>query len=428
MKIAIVNKSDSTGGAAVVSYRLMEALRRAGADARMVVAEKLTDSPYVTIGASPIRLKIPFVWERLKIFLANGLNKSTLWKIDTGSAGLDLLSDAVVREADVVCLNWVNQGFVSLSGVTELLRAGKRVIWTMHDMWNFTGICHHAGECRGYEGDCGACPLLRGAWCPSLASRVHSAKKKTYGAGKIEFVAVSSWLADRGARSSLFGGKRPTVIPNAFPFENKDYIPRKRENPEPENRKIRIVFGAARLDDDVKGLPILVKATQILRDRYPELARRLELVTFGEAKFPEALEGIGIAHEAKGRLVGREAVRGVYESCDIVVSTSHYETLPGTLVEGQAYGAFPVAFDRGGQRDIIDDGRTGILVEWSDDYEEGAGRIAEALVKAAEIMGGPDSERVRREMFESAWERFNEEKVAERYLGLMKGMMSGEKK
>lgn len=49
MKIVIVNKSDSTGGAAVVSFRLMMALRSIGADARMLVAEKLTDSPYVEV-------------------------------------------------------------------------------------------------------------------------------------------------------------------------------------------------------------------------------------------------------------------------------------------------------------------------------------------------------------------------------------------
>ncbi len=47
LKVVIINKSDSTGGAAVVSFRLMNALRTAGVDARMLVAEKLTDSPFV---------------------------------------------------------------------------------------------------------------------------------------------------------------------------------------------------------------------------------------------------------------------------------------------------------------------------------------------------------------------------------------------
>ena len=68
MKVVIINKSDSTGGAAVVSRRLMEALREEGVDARMLVVEKLTDSPYVEVAASKRDIKRPFLAERLKIF------------------------------------------------------------------------------------------------------------------------------------------------------------------------------------------------------------------------------------------------------------------------------------------------------------------------------------------------------------------------
>lgn len=57
MKIVIVNKSDRTGGAAVVSFRLMEALRGIGVDARMLVVEKLTDSNYVELAGSSISIK-----------------------------------------------------------------------------------------------------------------------------------------------------------------------------------------------------------------------------------------------------------------------------------------------------------------------------------------------------------------------------------
>ena len=90
LKVVIINKSDSTGGAAVVSFRLMNALRTAGVDARMLVAEKLTDSPFVEAAGKPWQLKCSFLAERLKIFLANGLNRKTLFKIDTGSDGVPL--------------------------------------------------------------------------------------------------------------------------------------------------------------------------------------------------------------------------------------------------------------------------------------------------------------------------------------------------
>lgn len=419
MKIAIINKSDSTGGAAVVSFRLMEALRRAGEDARMVVVEKLTDSPFVVEAASPKKTRIPFIAERLKIFIANGFNRSTLFKIDTASDGLDLLKNPVVREADVIMLNWINQGMLSLKGIRKLVRAGKRIIWTMHDMWCFTGICHHSGECRRYESVCDSCPLLSGAFDKKLAENTQKRKAGLYSASGIAFVAVSNWLADRGMKSSLFNGVRPTVIPNAFPFENKEYIAKKEVPAASENREFRILFGAARLDDTVKGLPILVEATRVLKERYPEESSRMRLITFGEAKDPASLTGISIPHTHLGRISGREALRKVYEDADAVVSTSLYETLPGTLVEGQAYGCVPIAFARGGQPDIIDHLSTGYLAEWDDSVPAAAANIASGLVWAYSAMLSPFGPEIRKRMWENAFNRFNEERVAQAYIDLI---------
>lgn len=53
MKVTIINKSDATGGAAIVSYRLMEALTEAGVDARMVVADRQRPLPRISLAASP---------------------------------------------------------------------------------------------------------------------------------------------------------------------------------------------------------------------------------------------------------------------------------------------------------------------------------------------------------------------------------------
>ena len=55
MKVVIINKSDRTGGAAIVSYRLLKSLRQIGVDARMLVIEKLSDNYYVDSVASPYK-------------------------------------------------------------------------------------------------------------------------------------------------------------------------------------------------------------------------------------------------------------------------------------------------------------------------------------------------------------------------------------
>lgn len=409
LKVTLINKSDSTGGAAMVSMRLLEALRSRGVDARMLVAEKLKDSPYVAPAASPMQIKRAFLLERLKIFRSLGYRKENLFKVDTCSDGLPLWRHRLVREADVVCLNWVNQGMLSLGGLARLLKLGKPVVWTMHDMWNMTGVCHHAGECDGYLHECGNCPLLgTRSGVGDLSHRTWLRKRELAARGGITYVAVSRWLAAKAAASTLLRTAPVEVIPNAFPIGEYRSVP----HPAKPGR-IRVIMGAARLDDPVKGLPILVAASRKLA-AMSRPGREYELVVYGGIKDASALDGVAVPLTRLGLLRGHEALRNAYESCDIVVSTSLYETLPGTLVEGQAFGCVPVSFDRGGQADIIDHKLTGYLARYSSDLDEAATAIAEGIEWAADNLGRDISRR----MYDSVCRKFSAEAIADRYLEL----------
>ncbi|MDE6078113.1 MAG: glycosyltransferase, partial [Muribaculaceae bacterium] len=172
--------------------------------------------------------------------------------------------------------------------------------------------------------------------------------------------------------------------------------------------------------DPIKNLPALVEMTKVLHRDYPDLSRRLRLVTFGNVKTPAALEGVAIPHTHLGMLKGEELIRKVYEKGDIVVSSSSYETLPGTLVEAQAYGCIPVSFNQGGQRDIVDHLSTGYIADYSADPAEGGRRLAEGVIWAVTELDTPDKrkaiiERMRR----NVEERFSPRAVAEAYLKLI---------
>lgn len=430
MKVVIINKSDSTGGAAVVSRRLMLALRDAGVDASMIVVEKRHDSPFVQIASSAARIKQAFLAERLKIFIANGLDRANLFKVDIASDGLPLHRHRLVREADVICLNWVNQGMLSMQGLRKIIDLGKPVVWTMHDMWNMTGICHHAGDCTRWLTNCGLCPFLgTGAKTDDLSFSVWNNKKSVYRRGhrNLHFVAVSNWLADLARRSPLFSHNTLSVIPNAFPIpeempsisglpsisDDNLQIPLRGSD-----GKFRIFMGAARLDDPVKGLPILIEATKVLRRCFPEEAERVELVTFGNLKDPGALDDVAVAHRHLGVISGEESLRRVYASGDAVISTSLYETLPGTLVEGLVYGCIPVSFDRGGQADIVDHLRTGYIAHRDDNIAVAASNIAGGIIWAMK-----QPEEIRTRMFRSAAERFSATVVAQRYIDLFRSLL-----
>lgn len=407
----------------MVSARLLNALRNLGIEASMLVCEKRHESPWVQRAASPSRIKRSFLAERLKIFLANGLNRDDLFKVDTASDGLPLHRSRIVRDADVICLNWVNQGMLSLSGLRELIRLGKPIVWTMHDMWNFTGICHHAGTCTRWKQTCGLCPFLGTAKSPDdISLSVWNNKRIVYDEAlrlaatsgtRLHFVAVSNWLADMARSSSLLADMPLSVIPNAFP------VPEQPVKKAGHGDRFRILMGAARLDDPVKGLPVLVEATRVLRRQYPEEAEKIELVTFGNVKEPAALDGIAVSHRHLGVIGGEERIRETYLEGDAVVSTSLYETLPGTLVEGQVYGCVPVSFGRGGQADIVDHLCTGYIAEWSDDLPTAAARIAEGIVWA---MRQP-ADQIRARMYASARSRFDAPVVATRYIDLFRSLL-----
>lgn len=433
MKIVIINKSDSTGGAAVVSRRLVEALRNIGEDARMLVVEKLTDSPYVEVAASPAKIKISFLAERLKIFLANGFNRATLFKIDTASDGLPLWNHPLVKGADAILLNWVNQGMLSLKGVERILKLGKPVIWTMHDMWCMTGVCHHAGQCNRYKEQCGDCLLLgkmRGNH--DLSHKIWKRKERLGRLPeRIRYVAVSNWLAAKARESSLLQRQSVSVIPNAFEIEDTPQSGNRLPKSKSEDGKtasgddkIRILFGAARLDDPIKNLPALVAMTRIFAEDYPEMAGKLELVTFGNIRDATSFGGIAIPHRHLGMVRGEEAIRKIYEEGDIAVSSSSYETLPGTLVEAQAYGCIPVSFNQGGQSDIVDHLKTGYIAEYSPAAVEGGRRLAEGIVWAISQLGADEKrENILKAMRDNVVRRFSAESVAEAYINLIRSML-----
>ena len=412
-KVIFLSRSDLRGGAAIVTYRLMMAMRDLGVDARMLVCEKLSDSPYVDYCAPKWKIQYSFLKERLEVFTKNDFDRATLFKVDPATEGLPVWRHPWVKDADAILLGWVNQGMVSLKGVERLSEMGKPMVWTMHDMWNMTGICHHAGDCKGYLNKCGDCPFLgKMRRRNDMSSKTWKRKKILYARAVIRFVAVSSWLAGKAADSALLRDRMVEVIPNPFTIHEGASGRRERKPGDP----VRIIFGAARLDDPIKGLPVLKMALRKLKDHHPEEAAGMELVTFGTFKNPESGEGFAIPHRHLGILSGEDAIRKTYEDCDIVVSSSDFETLPGTLIEGQAYGCIPVAFDHGGQRDIIDHRQTGWLAEWDYDSSVRGARLAEGIVWAYANAGRQDLLALMRR---KVAERFTSAAVARRMLALV---------
>lgn len=362
MKITIINHSDIRGGASVVSKRLLDALIAAGVDAHMLVVHKATDNPAIAIAGNKFSRKIPFFAEEFRILAACRGDKTNIFKVSIATDGLPLSRHPLVRQADVVMLNWINQGMLSLEEIGRIAALGKTIIWTMHDMWNAVGICHHAGDCKNWlrTKGCSFCPMLgKGYGSNDISARTYARKRDLYRSSNITFVSVSRWLADICHRSPLMKGCRTEIIPNALPVERFRTMPhRSRAELDLPEGKI-ILMGAARIDDPIKGLPLAIEALNTL-----PADGSVSAVFFGALRDSNALSTLKIPYRHLGTITDSNVLADIYAHADVVLSSSHYETFPGTMVEAQASGAIPVAFDHGGQSDIIENGITGYLATY----------------------------------------------------------------
>ena len=164
MRVLLVNTSERIGGAAVACNRLMEALKSKGIKTKMLVRDKQTDQ----LSVIPLRgfkwMQLwRFLWERFCIWTANRFgNKENLFSVDIANTGTDITKIPEFQEADIIHLHWINQGMLSLGDIKRILESGKPVVWTMHDMWPCTGICHHARTCVKFQSECTHCQYLIG--------------------------------------------------------------------------------------------------------------------------------------------------------------------------------------------------------------------------------------------------------------------------
>ena len=192
MKVLLVNTSENRGGAAVACKRLMISLKKQGISVKMLVRDKQTTSPdVISIGESECQERmnrLRFVHERLVIWLNNFFSRKNLFSVSIANTGMDITRLKEVKEADIIHLHWINQGMLSLKDIHKLIVLGKPMVWTMHDMWPCTGICHHARECSHYTRDCGNCFFLKLSGNKDLSYRVFQ-KKLRVGYENILFVA-----------------------------------------------------------------------------------------------------------------------------------------------------------------------------------------------------------------------------------------------
>ena len=375
MRILIVNTSENVGGAAVAANRLMEALNNNGVKAKMLVMKKTTD--HITVVGLPHAWlqRLHFLWERFVIYCHLHFSRHNLFAIDIANAGTDITSLREFKEADLIHLSWINQGMLSLANIKRIVRSGKPVVWTMHDLWTATGICHYARQCPSFRTGCHNCRLLpRGGGKEDLSRKVWNRKMALYHNANIHFITCSRWLEGQARQSALMKGQRITAIPN--PIDTRLFVPTDKaearlKNQLPTDRRI-ILFVAHRVDDDRKGANYFVEAVNRLADANPHFANNTCVAAIGRNS--ESIASLlHVPTYAVGFVTDERQMASVYTAADVFVLPSLEDNLPNTIMESLACGVPCVGFKVGGIPEMIDHRVNGYVANFKDVADLAAG-------------------------------------------------------
>lgn len=370
MRVLLVNTSERTGGAAVAANRLMKALINNGVKAKLLVREKESSTlTVVSLPKSPM-LRWRFLWERLVVFFHLHFQRKHLFEIDLANTGTDITSLPEFQEADIIHLHWINQGMLSLSDIRKILRSGKPVVWTMHDIWPATAICHLTLGCRNFMTYCHHCRLLPGKGSShDLSSKVWERKQAMIDGENIYYVACSKWLESEAKRSKLLDGQKITSIPNPIDLHiyNRGVKTEARQRLGLPLDKKLILFASQRVTNENKGMGYLIEACRRLQD----LSQVAVLILGGHAE--EVVEQLPLEAFPLGYINDEHRIVDIYNATDVFVLPSLSENLPNTIMEAMACGVPCVGFRVGGIPEEIDHKKNGYVAEYrsSEDLARG---------------------------------------------------------
>lgn len=412
MRVLIINTTERQGGPAIAACRLTEALKNNGIKAKMLVRRKSTEQVTTVLAEYTLADRLSMVWERLSVALHTHLRRNRIYAIDLGRSGTDITDLPEFKQADVIHLHWTNGGMLSLSSIEKIIASGKPLVWTLHDMWPFTGVCHYAHDCDHYTEHCHDCPQLNSRKHRDMAYRVFDRKAQMLQGARIQFVACSRWLGNMAANSKLLRSNKILCVPNAINtnlFRPRNKMQAREALNLPAGRRL-VLFSSHTLSDERKGFHYLKEAVKVLATEHPEWIDSLGIVLIGKDIVPAIYHDIPFDVYPLSYVADEKRLVEVYNAVDLFAIPSLQDNLPNTIVEAMACGVPCIGFNVGGIPEMIDHLHNGYVADYKNVPDLAAG-IHWLLTEG-------DYDMLSREAARKATSTYGESSVAMQYVSI----------
>ncbi|AFY77060.1 glycosyltransferase [Pleurocapsa sp. PCC 7327] len=351
LKVLHINQSDLSGGAAIASYSLHRGLLDRGIDSRLLVGRSQSKSDRVATIPRKHRLENPIA----SITRPLGFNYVQY------VGAFDILKHEFYQNADLLNFHNLHGGTFNYLAI-PLLTENKPAVFTLHDMWSFTGHCSYSYDCDRWKIGCGRCPYphIYPAIKKDNTRLVWKLKDWVYRRSDLTVVTPSRWLAGL-AKLSMLNRFPIHHIPNGIDVDA--YQPRDpaicKELLGIQADKKVLMFGADSIKDPRKGSNILLQALSSLP---ASVKAETILLTIGNSS--EAIsEVVGIETLNLGYVSHARFKAIAYSAADLFIFPTRADNLPLMLQESMSCGTPMVSFKIGGVPDLVRPGITGYLAE-----------------------------------------------------------------
>lgn len=272
----------------------------------------------------------------------------------------DFIKKVEEYDPDVIHIHNIHGYYINIETLFQYLkRANKKVVWTLHDCWAFTGHCSHFDYigCNDWKIGCSKCEQKREYPTSKFwdNSKYNYQKKKDLFTSVENMVIVtpSKWLSNL-VKESFLGRYEVVVINNGVDLDifkpiKSDF--RKRYKLESK----KVILGVASVWTERKGFNTFIELSKKLGDNY-----KIVLVGVSDKQkgiLPKSIITIN-------RTNNINELAKIYTVADIFVNPTLEDTFPTTNLEALACGTPVVTFNTGGSIECLDK-NCGAIIEKS---------------------------------------------------------------